>query len=39
MNIQKIIVEISKQYVGQIEKPSNSGFIDEKFQELMEIVG
>ena len=39
MYIQEIIIETAIKYVGQREKPPNVGFIDSKFQELMEIVG
>lgn len=39
MNIHNTIVETALKYVGQKEIPGNMGFIDKKFQELMEIVG
>lgn len=33
------VVEIAKSYIGKTEKPSNSGFNDEVFEQKMEEVG
>lgn len=37
--IQDVIIQTAKKYIGQKEIPENKGFVDKKFQELMEIVG
>jgi hypothetical protein len=37
--INNIIIKTANKYVGQKELPNNSGFEDEKVQELMELVG
>ncbi len=39
MDINKVIIDTARKYIGQKEIPPNQGFIDTKFQELMEIVG
>lgn len=33
------VVEIAKKYVGQMEKPNNSGFVDADFERRMFAVG
>lgn len=39
MNINKIITNVAKKYIGEKELPKNSGFINKKFEELMTTVG
>ncbi len=38
MNVQKII-EIARGYIGETEKPNNSGFLDAEFEQRMADVG
>lgn len=35
----KDIVKIAESYIGQREKPNNSGFVDPKFEKKMKAVG
>jgi len=37
--MNKKIIEIAKKYIGQTEKPNNSGFLDAEFEDKMREIG